>query len=175
MMKKKGREMGFSLIEIVMVIVVLSIVGLVGSNILFQGAESYFEARDYREAVQEVRYAVERMTREIREDIDKPSSDITTMTATNLTYTDPNSASISFALNGTDLERNSVDLAKNVTSLAFTYLQKDDTTAATAANVWKIKIAVTVTVGNFAVAIRTIVFPRNAYNDITSYVEWKEA
>jgi prepilin-type N-terminal cleavage/methylation domain-containing protein len=173
-MGKMGRDMGFSLIEIVMVVVVLSIVGLVGSNILFQGAESHFRSRDYREAVQEVRYAVERMTREIREDIDTPSSDITTMTATHFSYNDPNSTSIAFALNGTDLERNSVALARNVTSLAFTYLKVDNTTATTAANVWKIKIALTVTVGDLAVAIRTIVFPRNAYNDITSYVKWKE-
>ena len=166
---------GFSLIEIIMTIVILAIVGLVGVDILMQGTYSYFEARDYREAVQEVRYAVERMTREIREDIDTPSTDITTFTSTNFTFLDTSGASIAFALNGTNLERNIIVLASNVTSLAFTYLQANGSAAATAGQIWKIQIAMTVTVGKPAIGVRTIVFPRNIYNDNTAFASWKEA
>ncbi len=166
--------MGFTLIEMIMTIVILGLVGLVGSEILFQGSMSYFEARDYREAVQEVRYAVERMTREIREDIDNAAADITTFTSANLTYNDTSSASVSFALNGTNLQRNSLVLASNISALQFEYLKADGTTAAAASEVWKIRISMTATVGQQAVAVRSIVFPRNLYNDSNAFASWQE-
>lgn len=59
------RSRGFTLVELVMVIIVLGIVGTATSRYLVFGSEIYVDAKARQEAVGSVRFAVERMRRDI--------------------------------------------------------------------------------------------------------------
>jgi prepilin-type N-terminal cleavage/methylation domain-containing protein len=166
-------EGGFTLIELIIVIGILSVIGVFGSQMFLETTEIFLEARNRRDAVHEARYAIERMSREIREDIDS-TADIIAFTASTFTYTDPNSASISFTKSGNDLLRNSDVLAGNVSDLTFTYLKADGTTASSASDIWRIKILLTVAKDDATITLQSQVFPRNLYNDITGFAGWAE-
>ena len=56
---------GFTLVELVVVIIVLGIVGTVTSRYLVYGSEIYVDARARQEAVASVRYATERIRRDL--------------------------------------------------------------------------------------------------------------
>ena len=175
--KVEGRRWkveGFTLIELVMVIAILSVIGVFGSQMFLETAQIFLEARNRRDVVQEVRYAIERMSREIREDIDS-TSDVTAFTSSTFTYTDPSSTSISFTKSGSDLLRNSDVLAGNVSALTFTYLKADGTTASATSDIWRIKVSLTIAKGNETITLQTQVFPRNLYNDIVGFAGWAES
>ncbi len=164
---------GFTLIELIMVIAILSVIGVFGSQMFLETTQIFLEARNRRDAVQEARYAIERMSREIREDIDA-TTDITAFSASTFTYTDPNSASVSFTKSGSNLLRNSDVLAGDVSALTFSYLKSNGATASSASDIWRIKVSLTVAKGNETITLQTQIFPRNLYNDITGFAGWAE-
>lgn len=164
---------GFTLIELIMVIAILSVIGVFGSQMFLETTEIFLEARNRRDVIQEARYAIERMSREIREDVDA-TTDITTFSASTFTYTDPNSNSISFTKSGSNLLRNSDVLAGNVSDLTLAYLKADGTTASSASDIWRIKISLTVAKDDAAITLQSQVFPRNLYNDNTAFASWAE-
>ena len=169
----EGRRRGFSLIKLVIVIAILSLIGVFGSQMFLETTQVFLEARGRRDVVQEARYAIERMSREIREGIDTPS-DIITFTASTFTYIDPNSVTISFTRSGSNLLRNTDVLAGNVSALTFTYLRDNGSIATLTSQIWRIQISLTLQVGNADVTLETQVFPRNFYNDNTNFASWAE-
>lgn len=64
---KQSIHKGFTLIEMVVVIVVLGIVGIGMSNFVGLGAEIYTDAVGREQVLSQTRFAMERLTREIRE------------------------------------------------------------------------------------------------------------
>ena len=62
-----SKQKGYTLIEIVMVIVLLGIIGLVTFQVVFSGVETFAKARDRKELYDQARMAMERMTREVRD------------------------------------------------------------------------------------------------------------
>lgn len=64
MQKSKG---GFTLIELIVVIVILGIIGVGTANFIGLGANLYVDAVGREQVVSQTRYAMERITREIRE------------------------------------------------------------------------------------------------------------
>ncbi|WP_408900637.1 PilW family protein [Photobacterium piscicola] len=61
-----GRSQGFTLIELVMVIVVMSIITLGIGRFVSLGTEGYLHTRDREQLQSQARFAVERLTRELR-------------------------------------------------------------------------------------------------------------
>lgn len=57
---------GFSLIEMVMVIILLGVIAAVGAMVLLEGVDSWVAVEHRKEAMDEARMAMERMVREIR-------------------------------------------------------------------------------------------------------------
>lgn len=148
---------GFTLIELIMTIVIGGIISIIVGPIMFQGINSYFQSQEMTDIDAQGKPAMERMVREIR-GISNPATDISTMTASQLTFTlDGNS--ISYTLSGNQLRRNSNPLAANVSSLAFSYFRNDWTTATNDKTlVWRIQIQFQLSSQTF----RTSVFLRNA-------------
>jgi len=178
---KKGNKVsninvssGVTLVELVIVMVILGILAAIGSGILLESADIFVLAKARRDVLAEGRYAIERISREIREEIEDPAADITSFTATNFTFTDPDSNSISFFQSGSTLLRNSDLLASSIDSLSFSYLEADGTTAAAAADIWRIGISLTLAAGGESTTLRSEVFPRNFYDDNAGFDGWSE-
>ncbi len=149
-MRNPGRAKptcGFSLVELVIVIIVLSIVASSGALIISRGFNAYFAGRDMTRADWQGRLAMERMTRDLREI--RSTVDITTMTATQITYTDIFANNIIYNMSGTTLMRTqsgvATGLADYISALNLSYWQKNGQSAAgSAAQVCYITAQVTV-------------------------------
>lgn len=140
---------GFSLVELVIVIVVLGIVASSGALVISRGFNAYFAGRDMTRADWQGRLALERMTRDLRMVRSASASDITTMTATQITYNDTLNNTIIYNMSGTTLMRTqsgvATGLADYISALNLSYLQKNGQSAAgSAAQVCYITVQVTV-------------------------------
>ena len=157
-----GNERGFTLIELIMVIVLISIISSVAAMIILQGAKSYQKEVSYSDIHNQGRLAIERMAREIRLIRSATAADISTMTATNIVFNDVNGTNIQFIFAGNTISRSGNTLANNVQSLTFSYYQSDGVTVAgAAAQVWFIQIDLTTVNAGETLSLRLRVHPRN--------------
>ena len=147
----------------VLVIVLTGIVFAIGAMIMTSGFRSYFTAKDISNADWQGRLALERMARELREIRSATAGDISTMTATQITFNDSAGNNISYTIAGTQLTRNGVVLADSIVNLTVSYLQNDGrNTAGVATAVYYITIsAVVAQDATTTTTYRTTVNPRN--------------
>jgi prepilin-type N-terminal cleavage/methylation domain-containing protein len=153
---------GFTFIELILVVVLLSIVALALTAAFVPTARISVTVDTRKDALQNTRLAMERMLREVRE----ARSINAGFTATNLTFTNPANSAINYSWSGAaldPLQRNGVDLACCVQSFALTYLQKNGAAAVLPAQVWRIQADLQVQVGNETVELRSEVNPKNIY------------
>ena len=157
---------GFSLIELVTVVIILGIVASSGALIISRGFNAYFAGRDMTRADWQGRLALERMTRDLRDVRSAVAGDIPTMTATQITYNDIYGTNITYNLNVTTLMRTqsgvaAAGLADNISALQLSYLQKNgQSAAATAAQVCYITVsAVATSYNNISVTYHDTVKP----------------
>ena len=155
---KKGRADAYTLVEMVAVISILGIVGLVSSYVIIESMRIYARTAPAMDASYQVRLAVERMMREIRDM--KDTASITTFGSSALTFDDSSDDTIAYSLSGSNLLRNGDLLAQGVTTLSFSYWKSDGTTASAAADLHLTEIDLTVQVGTEPYRVRTAVFPR---------------
>ncbi len=156
---RRNNIQGFTLIELIVVIVLTSLIAGVVSAIIAQGAQSYLTAKNVLDADWQGRLAIERMARDIRA-IASPLS-ITTATATQLTFTDFSGTSVSYSLSGTNLMRNSQILADGISSLTFSYFDKNGASTATISLIRYITITINITKNNTNFSLSTSVYPRD--------------
>lgn len=160
-MKKQN---GFSLIELIIVIVILGVIVAMSSLLLSQGFNAFFNNANIADANSQGQIAIERMTRDIR--LIRSPLDISIATATQLSFTDINNNAISYTLSGSNLNltQNSTTqtLAVGINSLTFTYYDQNGTTppASTAATRY-IKVTLAVTQNNANYTLTTSIYPRN--------------
>ena len=160
-----GHCRGFSLMELVVVIMLMGILFSAGAVLLGKVFTSYFTARDITDAQWQGLVALERMTRELRLARSATAADLAISTSTQIAFTDINGDAIAYSLNGTALTRSSggasLALADKMSTLNFFYLQGDgQTTAATAANVSYITVRIRVVDGDYDETLRATVQPR---------------
>ena len=148
---RRRRSAGFTLIELITVIVLLGILAAVGSNMLSDSFTTTRMVNAGYASESEARYALERLAREIREVkyLSAGNFCITTMTASQLVFQKPNAGSsdqtscatasntitISYSAPSLTLAyaspASSGTLTNAVNGFAFSYFQIDGTTAAT--------------------------------------------
>ena len=154
---------GFTLIEVVIVLVILSIVALPGARILSRDFSAYFHARDISDTVWQGRVALERASRELRAAVS------TSLSATSISITFQNTDGETVTIDrdtGNNQLRLDVDsdqqiLADNVTSLAFSYLDEDANTTTTNSDIRAITPEIGITKNETTLTLRTTVEPRN--------------
>jgi prepilin-type N-terminal cleavage/methylation domain-containing protein len=161
------QQNGFTLMEIVITIVLITIVAGIAAMIILQGVRSFSSGRSKSDLQYRTALALERMERDIRTIGTTPAGlpAIVTMTASSLTYTDVNNSAAGFSWTSPVLSRwngASYDtLATGVSACSFSYLKQDLSTSATASTVWFIDVAMTTQDADATIQTRTRIHPRN--------------
>lgn len=160
---------GFTLVEMVLAIAITGIMAMIwvpGLTSVFQGFDLLTVRR---QVLAESRAGMDLMVREIR--LIPSSSSITAVSATSFTFQYPAGTSIVYALSGTNLQRNSVTLIGNVSSLAFTYYDELGVATTTASAVRSVQIQFTVASPNSqpSYTLRTRVFITNTGNRYANF------
>jgi len=160
-----------------MVIVLVGIVFAIGGILLSQFFDSYFAATNISEADWQGKVAFERMAREIRLVRSNTSTDLDFTSGTQVRFTDMYGNNVCFyqdAVNSRLMRSadgpttacgttNPQVLADNVSSLGFTYWDKNAVTAVSVTGVYYITVAVTVSHDVYSGSFRTNVRPRNFF------------
>lgn len=156
-------QKGFTLIEMVMVIIILAIISSMLAPLLIEGLNTFSQEENIVNANWQGQIAMARMSRDIASI--RSSSDLTTIATTNLAFTDSSNNTISYSLNGTDLtltqNGTGAVLANGIQSLTFTYFDKNGVSTATATSVRFIQIALNVIQNNVNYTLTTMIYPRN--------------
>ncbi|MDX2165306.1 MAG: prepilin-type N-terminal cleavage/methylation domain-containing protein [Gammaproteobacteria bacterium] len=141
--QKRTRKQGFTLIEMIIVIVILSIIAGVASRVMGAAFNSYYDNQQIVNANQQGRLAIERMIRDIHA-INSTTS-ITTANASTFTFTDVNGNAVTYTLSGTQLTRNGVVLADGINTLTFGYYNGAGAAAGTTTAIRYVNITLNIT------------------------------
>lgn len=161
---------GFTLIEIVITIVLVSIIAGLAAMIILQGIRAYSNESTLSDVHYQASLAVQRMARELRM-VNRAGNvgtvaigTITGNPASSFIFTDQTGTNVRFWLNGQTLNRTvgGVDsaLAVGVTTLDFRHYNILSAPTTTALEVWTIEISLTDTQGAQSLLMRTRVHPR---------------
>ena len=153
------QERGFSLIEMILVIVIVGIIATVGAQLMGTGFQLYFTGRDTLDVDAQARLALERMTRELR--AVRPATGLTMVPATEVTFTDVDGTAVRYYISAGDLLRNTQVLAGGVSGLNFVYTDNGGAVTAIPAQVRYISFQFTATQGGMSSTYRATVSPRN--------------
>ena len=166
-----GRARGWTLIELIMVMTIIGIVAVFIGPILLNAVKAYDRTQITVNTYAKMRYAMERMVREIeavrRNPADTTEFDIATMTAGNLTFTKEDGTPVTITLAGTNLNLTYVGtgtgmLADRVSALGFAYFRHDGATAAAnATELVFVQVSMTISDGTTSYASRTRISLRN--------------
>ncbi|MDR3492173.1 MAG: prepilin-type N-terminal cleavage/methylation domain-containing protein [Gammaproteobacteria bacterium] len=166
-MRPFKKQHGFTLIEFIIVITIISIVSAIASKPLLQGYQAYVTAKNLINADWQVRYALQRMTVGLRS-----LSYITSANANSITYLDIHNHSITYDLSGNNLQRTDTSglnapqvLAHGIANLTFSYYDVNGsslaTPVATPTSIQYIVITLNVSYKNIVFTAMTSVAPRN--------------
>ena len=156
------KNRGFTLIEMLIVIVILGIIFAIGVTLFDYAFKIGFLVKDQSEARTQAQYALERMSDEVRNARSATNADLGTQ-ASRLVFTTNEGEDLTFRIVGTDLRRNNETLATGITNLSLTYLSATNTTTSDSTEVRCIVIDVTFVKNDSSVSATTTVCPRN-YN-----------
>jgi prepilin-type N-terminal cleavage/methylation domain-containing protein len=139
--------LGFTLVEMVLVIMLIGIIFGVASTILLRAIDSYQFVTERTEVIERARFCLDRMTREFQL---LGAGDITVINATSIQFTDSQNFNTDFTLNGNVLQRGNDVLCNNIMALNFTYFNATGGTAGSANQVRRIRIDITAQGGGTA-------------------------
>ena len=155
----KTHEKGFTLIELILVIVILGIIAGVSANVMSSSFKSSFDNQNITNADEQGRLSIERMIRDIH--AIGSSGSIITATSTQFSFINTSGQTITYALSGTNLQRNGINLADGISAISFGYYASNGTVTTTLANIRYINITLTVTQNNVNYKIATTVSTLN--------------
>ncbi|OGQ05224.1 MAG: hypothetical protein A2W61_01840 [Deltaproteobacteria bacterium RIFCSPLOWO2_01_44_7] len=159
-MKKEG---GFTLVEIVLTIALVSILFASAGLILRQGLDSYAHISERSANLQAARYAMERMSRELELVGDESSTNIQSIQSNSVSFVDSDSITTDFNFTNQALYRGTDLLLSNVTSATFTGFKDNGNTTSSGQQTRRVRIEFsTLPPGQTApLTLRTDVFIRN--------------
>lgn len=156
---------GFSLIELIMIIVIVAVVGGLTAPFILQAIDAWVFATSDRDNIFNARLAITRMTREIRH---ASSIDEAFSSSNAITFTHPVVGNITYMISPSPsgpyyLYRNSDILARNVDSLNLEYFSYVDgnLTSSTPSAAKLVRITLKITSGSSTVSLRSMARCRN--------------
>lgn len=156
--ERTRRSGGYTLVELVAVLSVLSVIGMVTSGIVLSAMQVYARAVPSMDASYRVRWAAQRLQADLRS-MQSPS-DISVLGAGAVTFLDGDGSSIAYTLASGALTREGETLATGVTSLAFTYWDSTGSETAVAADVRLIQVDLSAQSGAETESLRVLAYPR---------------
>jgi len=163
------RSKGFTLIELVIVIMVIGVIAGVVGYVLLTTVDAWTFKFNRSDLLWDGRLAVNRMVREIREV--KRAANVTTASASQFRFTDVSDVDIIYSRRSTDLNRTADGtanvLAENVSSLTFTYYDSSGNTIAAPVvspgntDIRRVRINLTFTKNGENVYLQSDSVPRN--------------
>lgn len=153
-----SRCRGYTLIEMIMVIVIISIIGLVSSLAIMEGMKIYSRTVPEMDLSYQSNLALLRLKNDIREL--NSTAEITQFSANAFQFKDSKGRRISYRFDGKDLSRNGDLLAQGLTSFTFNFWTADGKRAKQAKDLHLVEFDFTVEVKGATRRIRTPVFPR---------------
>ena len=158
------RQIGFTLVELIVVTVVLGIVASMGAMVMRDGMLGYLRGREITSADWQGRLALERITRELR-NVAAPGSaniDPASCGSPGFSFVDVTASQINYSLPSSTLLRNGQALADNVTGLRFYCLQSNGQTYTTMPSlVYYVTVSMIISTVNTSATYRSTVKPRS--------------
>jgi len=158
-------KVGFSLIELVIVMLLTAILGLFLATAISNGVDAWYFVMDKNELMTQTPYSLNRIARELRQIKDLKS--VYAASSNSITFTDTNSVSITYNLSSNTVYRNSNVLIDGVTSFSLLYYDANGNIIASPVvnpantNIRRIKVSITTQKGSNSLSMETIVRPRN--------------
>ncbi|WP_455203590.1 type II secretion system protein [Kaarinaea lacus] len=146
------RQFGFTLIEMVLVIMILGILAGITAPIFSQGLTASRLTTENLHTLEKLRYATERLAREIRQiDYDGTSYDVSSMSAANFSFvkTDSSSGTVSINYTGATLQLSystlpaTAVLTDEVSGFNLAYYDADGVVTASSASLAFVEITLT--------------------------------
>jgi len=157
----KCRKGGFTLLELILVVAILGIGMGIFASVLVNGVKSYILVVSRRSVLSEGRMALSRMVSEMML-IPSPSQ-IDYFGESSIQFDIPSENNIRYYIMNGSLMRRGTEIAENVSSLRFQYLNKNGVPTSIKSEIRRIVIELTLRAageqGN--IVLRTAVFPRN--------------
>lgn len=159
--RRVNKNSGFSLVELIVVIVLVGILAALGAQMLGKTVQSFVFGRDVVKGDWQARVALERLTRDLR--MVRAATNLTIIPATAITFSDTDGNNVNYSITGTQLMRNTQVLADDVSNLQFTYLRSDGNTVETTNPllVYYITVSFDVTRATATTSLRATVHPRD--------------
>lgn len=134
---------GFTVIEILIVIVLIGILGSVASRILTPTYKGYFTSKKIIDLVSKTNMAMDNILREL-----KSASNLSAASTSSITFTNQQGQTIIINLTGTNLTRSenggtAQTICSQVSSAAFAYYDQSFASTATVANVRFLTLQIT--------------------------------
>lgn len=157
MMQKK--DVGFSLMELVIVMVILGVVAAASMKPMMQGLTTYTTSKDLSILDWQVNMALEEITRKARSIMRTAS--ITTASASQFVFVDSTNTTQNYRLSAGNILENSAVLVGNATGLSFIYYTRTGVATTTISAIRFVQPTITVSLGGNVISYTTAINLQN--------------
>lgn len=153
-MRHINRAKGFTLIELIMVIVIMGVISVVIGRILFSSLQTFITSQNISDDDWQGLLSLNKFTNDVHNI--RSANDILTVSASTFSFVDVTGNTVTYQLSGSSLLRGGITLASGVSSIAFSYYDKNYTVTATPTNVRYISFSTTQTQNNLSLSFSTM-------------------